>query len=542
MKKFFAIVTAFSIAFYACCVPASADTGGGTSGNRDQQFTSYTTRYLTDVFEILKKSLQNGELTGEDAVNVGNLTKNYMDNTVNYATDSTINGLRDTLTSISDTLQNAVGGVSDGLREVADGLVLAGRNLLDYCGIDYGKTTATENIVDMKGYGACLYFYNSKSGTDGTRYNNMFIYGEYGKISTFTMSDGTGPFTDYRVYGPGTYDTYFGDSGLPGSFAGSSSFSRSYGLDNRSYPESSGYNYILYGDWRYADGTSADDKTSPSQNTFQTNDPSTLTDTQLIDLLEDLLLNLKLDFPDLSTIEGLLSAILSQCKSINGKIDNFGNSDYSDIQKYIDVAIASLITSNNSNANKIIDELILLRDAFSGDSSGDVNINVDFPGIDFSDITDTDADGVETISEAKIQSALDNLGALLVDPGTGELLGTLSVVDVLALGKGGAKIITSLVGLIVALEKCVPISAISGIMTTMQSIMLNDSPPADLTFSINSEDNYLSSLNGQYVVLSADIFNNDAFKSAQIILKSLLGFFILYTWLKWARSFMADMV
>ena len=131
---------------------------------------------------------------------------------------------------------------------------------------------------------------------------------------------------------------------------------------------------------------------------------------------------------------------------------------------------------------------------------------------------------------------------MLVDPGTGELLGTLSVVDVLALGKGGAKIITSLVGLIVALEKCVPISAISGIMSTMQGIMLNDSPPSDLTFTINSEDNYLSSLNGQYVVLSADIFNNDAFKSAQIILKSLLGFFILYTWLKWARSFMADMV
>lgn len=521
MKKFFAIVTALSIAFYVCCVPAFADTGGGTGGNRDQQFTSYTTRYLTEVFEILKNSLQNGEITGEDGVKFGNLTKNYMDNTVKYATDSTINGLRDTLTSISDTFQNAAGGVYDGLREVANGLVTAGRDLLDYCGIDYGKTEVTENLVDMRGYGARGDIY-SDSGNCLTALCEYITYDGY----------------NYIFYGKGA--AIWSDEGVLRSTTWTADrchlgYGSSFGPPNI-------IKIVVYGDVRNTNGTPATDITQPTTGVTQTNDPSSLTDTQLIDLLEDLLMNLKLDYPDLSTIEGLLSAILSQCKSINGKIDNLGNSDYSDIQKYIDVAIASLITSNDSNANKIIDELIVLRDAFSGNSSGDVNINVDFPGIDFSDITDTDSDGVESISEAKIQSSLDNLGALLVDPGTGELLGTLSVVDVLALGKGGAKIITSLVGLIVALEKCVPISAISGIMTTMQGIMLNDSPPADLTFTINSEDTYLSSLNGQYVVLSADIFNNDAFKSAQIIVKSLLGFFILYSWLKWARSFMADMV
>lgn len=519
MKKILAIVTALSIAFYVCCVPAFADTGGGTGGNRDQQFTSYTTRYLTEVFEILKNSLQNGEITGEDGVKVSNLTKNYMDNTVKYATDSTINGLRDTLTSISDTFQNAVGGVSDGLREVANGLVEAGRDLLDYCGIDYGKTEVSENLVDMRGYGARVDIYDSS--------DCLSCFCEY------VIYDGY----NYKLYGKGA--SIWSNIGV--LYSTTWTGDRCHLGTGSSFGPSTIINIVVYGDVRYTDGSPATDITQPTTGITQTNDPSSLTDTQLIDLLNDLLTNLKLDYPDLSTIEGLLSAILSQCKSINGKIDSFGNSDYSEIQKYIDVAIASLITSNNSNANKIIDELIVLRDAFSG-TSGDVNINVDFPGIDFSDITDTDADGIETISEAKIQSSLDNLGALLVDPGTGELLGTLSVVDVLALGKGGAKIVTSLVGLIIALEKCVPISAISGIMTTMQGIMLNDSLPSDLTFTINSNDPYLSSLNGQYVVLSSDIFNNDGFKSAQIIVKSLIGFFILYTWLKWARSFMADMV
>lgn len=79
----------------------------------------------------------------------------------------------------------------------------------------------------------------------------------------------------------------------------------------------------FYGDWRYADGSSADDNISElPEPTIPGYDDDSLTDDDLIDFFDDLLDKLKLDFPDLSTIEGLLAAILAKLGTLDSDNDN----------------------------------------------------------------------------------------------------------------------------------------------------------------------------------------------------------------------------
>lgn len=183
-------------------------------------------------------------------------------------------------------------------RDFADKITTNVRQGLRGLGGEIDDNTITTDNVDMQGCGAALYIPN------------------YG---------GKEYCIEYMSYGEFYYE-------------GDQLYYRTHGVCKRtlkSYggsPQTSNYNeegfgkynsdYIYYGDWRYADGGAADDKTTPTQSITQGIDTSQLSDQELIDLLQDMVNKLKLQFPDLSTIEGLLSAIYSELKLLDHDDDN----------------------------------------------------------------------------------------------------------------------------------------------------------------------------------------------------------------------------
>lgn len=93
--------------------------------------------------------------------------------------------------------------------------------------------------------------------------------------------------------------------------------------DGSNMVESYDARYIFYGDWRYSDDSPADDKiTELPEKEIPNFDDNSVPEDDLIDFLEDLLNDLQLQFPDLSTIEGLLRAILAKLGTLDSDNDN----------------------------------------------------------------------------------------------------------------------------------------------------------------------------------------------------------------------------
>ena len=81
-------------------------------------------------------------------------------------------------------------------------------------------------------------------------------------------------------------------------------------------------NVTVYGDVRYTDGTPADDVTTPITDIPKDDDDPTIPEDILEDLLNELINKLQLQYPDLSTIEGLLRAILAKLGTLDSDNDN----------------------------------------------------------------------------------------------------------------------------------------------------------------------------------------------------------------------------
>lgn len=132
-----------------------------------------------------------------------------------------------------------------------------------------------------------------------------------------------------------------------------------YSVDNRpdGVYKSEPYNptYLYYGDWRYEDGTSADDQTTdlPEKEIPNYDDPDVSED-DLIDFLEDLLQDLMLQYPDMSTIEGLLASILNKLDTLDSDNDN---ALLSDILTAIQALKSNGETSDNSDLVKTLEDL-----------------------------------------------------------------------------------------------------------------------------------------------------------------------------------------
>lgn len=207
-----------------------------------------------------------------------------------------------------------------GLTVTSDFMGLTGvMNLLTKCGIDttdywhqyYGQNMGGvggggnrgDPDVDMKGYGALLIKIDKKTNW------KYYYYCEYGE---FYNNSGEPAVS---LYGPGREIWFKPDGSASGYDTTLNNLGFAYSGDTSTYA------YKFYGDWRYREtGASADDKTTDIVYTIP---PLEEQDEETIyDFLDDLINKLKLQYPDLSTIEGLLAAIHSELKLLDHDDDN----------------------------------------------------------------------------------------------------------------------------------------------------------------------------------------------------------------------------
>lgn len=477
------IVLIFTVLFTLSAVsfPVVADDYSGIVGVGQNDIN-----FITTILDIAKK-LVSGDMSVSDAFSSAS----------SAASSAVSENVKDMFPFSETNINNT--------RDLADKIATSVRQGLRDMGGSIDDNTITTDNVDMQGCGAALYIPN---------YGGKEYCIEY-------MSYGEFYYEGDQLY----YHTHGVCKRTLKSYGGSPQTSDYYQDGFAEYNS----DYIYYGDWRYADGGAADDKTTPTQSITQGIDTSQMSNEDLYNLLQDMIDKINLQFPDLSTVEGLLRSILSQCKAINNKIANGEKADYSDIQKYINTAISSLATKNDANTQKLVDELAKLRLATGGGSlsdSDDLAKELGLPGLALDEILDKETGEIKS---DVVQGIIDNLTDLLpsVD------LDVPSVADVEKLGTIEIKMVAAFADLATSLDCIVPLSVVNGLLTTMQGVCFSNGDPSDLDFSIDGVS---------YTLIPAAIIEHRGFASAILIIRSFVGFIILYSWLKWVRRFMLNMI
>ena len=208
------------------------------------------------------------------------------------------------------------------------------------------------------------WFYENKMGGDGDGgHRDDSVLNGYGAV--------------LRVYSIQThklYEEYFGDAGIlrnktddyVGYYLKFSlhNYYDSDGLLSFSQVENSNIsgqyyfstgNYQFLGDWRYENGDEASDIiTELPEKVPPTFDDDTVSDDDIIDFLKDLLEKLQMQYPDLSTIEGLLRAILAKLGTLDSDNDN---ALLSQILTAIEALKNNGETADNSELLKTLEEL-----------------------------------------------------------------------------------------------------------------------------------------------------------------------------------------
>lgn len=278
-KKIISLVLAFFVCIQVISLSVFADDYSGITGIGQADVD-----YIVSVLYIAKQ-VASGEKTVLEGYNQFTSLNNNLVSKV----------VKDNITFPYNS-ETELNGVTP--RDFADKITTNVRQGLRGLGGDIDDNTITTDNVDMQGCGAALYI----PGYGGHEY--CIFYMSYGEFYY------EGDQLYYRTHGvcKRTLKSY-----------GGSPQTSDYNQEGFNKFNS---NYKYYGDWRYADGGAADDKITPTQSIMQGIDTSQLTDQELIDLLQDMINKLKLQFPDLSTIEGLLSAIYSELKLLDHDDDN----------------------------------------------------------------------------------------------------------------------------------------------------------------------------------------------------------------------------
>ena len=247
------------------------------------------------------------------------------------------------------------------------------------------------------------------------------------------------------------------------------------------------YNYaetLFYGDWRYDDGSNFDGTLEFPDKQIPNYDDDSIPENELIDFFDKLLEDLKLQFPDLSNLEGLLNAILA-------KLGTLDSDDDGQLLAEINTAIITLASDNHADNQAIIALLTELKESLKKGTA-------------------TDLTNVED-KLSKIQKSLDYLCTInTIDTGV-DLWKKLTDSEKSFLNEY-AGIITTLI------NKC-GLVTINNMIMNLNSVILCTSAPSDLTAEIWGT---------QVTILSSDMFDSEAMRYIDIA-KTFVSVLLVYS-------------
>ena len=243
--------------------------------------------------------------------------------------------------------------------------------------------------------------------------------------------------------------------------------------------------FVFYGDWRYDNGDKANDNiTELPEKVPPKFDDDNVSENDLIDFLDKLLEDLRLSYPDLSTLEGLLNAILA-------KLDTLDSDDDGQLLAEINTAIITLASDNHADNQAIIALLTELKESLKKGSA-------------------TDLSNVED-KLSKIQKSLDYLCTInTIDTGV-DIWKELTETEKAFLSEYAA-IITTL------LPKF-GLTAVNNVIMDMNSVLLNNTPPSDLTADVFGE---------RVTILSSDMFDGEAMQYIDLA-KTFISVLLIYS-------------
>lgn len=489
INKLIAVFLALSIALSCLFVPSFA-----LPSDLPDDFS----RFITDIWD-LTESFDKGEISSSEFIQ--KFASSMSRFGINYAGD---------VSCFKDVLK-----------------------VIEFCGIDVpdewkewfyenkmggGGSGGDRDDSVLNGYGAVAITVNPDYiGSVAESTYKCFIYADYGVVLDEPYFNGA-TYGWAIAYGGnhGYYDFYHYNGSLTSS---------NNPYDNSMYVYAPDMSCVLlYGDWRKKDGSKFDNITDLPVKEPPSFDDDTVSDDDIIDFLKDLLEKLQMQFPDLSTIEGLLRAILAKCTDIENRIGEGGNGlTAAELQPLLDQAVLALTLQNNKNNDAVLksnDEL--LKEL--------INIRKILQGFDSDE--EVPPDEANSILQGLISGLTSGLTQLL-----GFGFGDSEVSEIIQIcinaGTVGTKLMSGIVDVIAFMGVLVPFSVIKTLIETTFNIMFNKNAPADLTFTLD---------NTSYTFLSSSFLNIPIVAGTLAIVKGLVSIMILYIWLKWARKFFVNLM
>ena len=523
--------------------------------------------YEQEILGLLY-DLENGYITPEQYEQYENeVTTRFIESN----TDS--NGVVDT---VAENIANTVKSITEGICEAVQ---KTGDNFKDWLSDIFDDFETQEEIptIDLQGNGALIVATKS----------NGYVYKQYCEYVILEFTDNY-PAGEYVPKNTTSAMVYTTDG-------------RSWKSTQSSFPIIDYQSVQVYGDVRYENG-----ETAPSTEIPTTSDTvfniDELSDNELDELLKDILEELERQNPDLSTIEGLLSAIYYQVCGINSKMITYDQCN---------ALIMSLISSNNENAQDIINALFEIREDLKNEDSGtseDENTDEDSGETgDSSETSDGHPDHIcgtvynvkpldmnwlvkltSDPAEVKVEYQgnsyyLESCGCLKLTKDTflgfgGEdgyytvdmnyddymsidydfsneniTIDNSKYVDVdfknyntmwLSLSTSQRNKINNIVELIYKMvEQAVPYSMVTTTLQAFQVVIFNTATPEDVVLSFDEANVNGVTIGGfEVTVLSTEFFSNDKVKSAMKIVKAFLTVVIGYSWLLSMRKKVVGML